>query len=134
MRDSLIAYAVTLIALTVLDFAWLSLMMGPLYQRTLGSILSDSVNYPAAIAFYLIYAAGTVFFVVRPALESGSWVEALLRGAALGFFAYATYDLTSYATLKHWSLRISLLDMSWGAVLTAVAAAAATAVALRLEK
>lgn len=134
MRDSLIAFAGTTVTLLVLDFAWLSLMMGPLYQRNLGPILSDTVNLPAAVAFYVIYAVGVTFFAVRPALDSGNWSDALLRGAALGFLAYATYDLTNLATLKLWSLRLSLLDMAWGAILTAAAASAGTLLALRLER
>jgi uncharacterized membrane protein len=133
MRDNLIAFAGVAVTLLVLDFAWLSLMLGPIYQRLLGPILSESVNYPAAAAFYLIYAVGIVFFAVRPALESGDWRDALLRGAALGLLAYATYDLTNLATLKTWSLRVSLLDMGWGAVLTAAAASAGAILSLRLE-
>ena len=51
-------------------------------------------------------------FAVRPALASGDWRTAALFGALFGFFAYATYDLTNLATLKVWSLRISLIDMA----------------------
>ena len=134
MRDKLIAFAGVAVTMLVLDFAWLSLMHGPVYQRLLGPILSESVNYPAAAAFYLIYAAGTVFFAVRPALESGNWGDALRRGAALGLLAYATYDLSNLATLKAWSLPVSLLDMAWGSALTAAAASAGTVLALRLER
>ena len=42
----------------------------------------------------------------------------------LGFVAYATYDLTNQATLKVWSLKVTLADIGWGTVLTACAAAA----------
>jgi uncharacterized membrane protein len=36
-------------------------------------------------------------------------------------FAYGTYDLTNYATLKPWTLQLAATDMVWGMVLTAVA-------------
>lgn len=134
MRDNLIAFGGTAAILLALDFAWLSLMMGPIYQRALGPILSENVNYAAAAAFYMIYSAGVVFFAVRPAIESGNWTDALLRGAALGLAAYATYDLTNLATLKLWSLRISLLDMAWGAALTALAASGGALLVLRLGR
>ena len=39
-----------------------------------------------------------------------------------------TYDLTNYATLKVWSLKVTILDMIWGTVLTGLAAAAGAAV------
>jgi len=32
---------------------------------------------------------------------------------------YATYDLTNLATLKDWPLRMTLVDLAWGAVLAA---------------
>jgi uncharacterized membrane protein len=49
-------------------------------------------------------------------------IGAPLPGALFGFFAYATCDLTNFSTLKVWSLRVTLLDIGWGMVLTAVAA------------
>ena len=47
-----------------------------------------------------------------------------MNGAMFGFFCYMTYDLTNYATLKVWSLKVTILDMIWGTVLTGLAAAA----------
>ena len=67
-----------------------------------------------------------------PALSSGDWRTALLWGALFGFFAYATYDLTNLATLKIWSLKVSLIDMAWGAVLTGISAGASAWVTLAL--
>jgi len=40
-------------------------------------------------------------------------------GALFGFITYATYDLTNLATLKDWSIMITLVDLIWGTVLTA---------------
>jgi uncharacterized membrane protein len=52
--------------------------------------------------------------------------RAALQGAVLGFICYATYDLTNYATLKVWSLKVTVLDLIWGTVLTGGTAAAGT--------
>lgn len=134
MRDSLIAFAATAGTLLALDAVWLTLVMGPMFQRTLGPLLAENVNYIAAAAFYLIYAVGVVFFAVRPALVSGNLRDALLYGAALGFLAYATYELTNMATLKMWPLRLAMLDIAWGAAMTGVAATAGAWLALRLER
>ena len=65
---------------------------------------------------------------------SGSTATALVKGALFGLFAYATYDLTNLATLKVWSLKISLMDMAWGTVLTAITASAGAAAALALDR
>jgi uncharacterized membrane protein len=134
MRESLTAFAASFGTLLALDAIWLTLVMGPVFQRTLGPLLAENVNYVAAAVFYLIYAVGIVFFAVRPALESGNVRDALLHGAALGFLAYATYDLTNMATLKLWPLRLAMIDIAWGAAVTAAAASAGAWLALRLER
>jgi uncharacterized membrane protein len=128
----LIAYGVCALVMGGLDFLWLSKTSGPLYHRAVGAIMADSPNMTAAVAFYLIYIMGILVFAVRPALTSGDWRTAAIFGALFGFFAYATYDLTNLATLKVWSLRISLIDMAWGTVLTATTASIAAFAALRL--
>ena len=50
-----------------------------------------------------------------------TWLTAVGHGAGLGAFAYATYDLTNAATLKSWPLQLIVVDMAWGALLTALA-------------
>lgn len=125
MRAALTSYLAAALVMAGLDFIWLRTMVGPVYQPALGPVLAEKPNMGAAITFYLCYVAGVVIFAVRPALADGGWHGALWRGALLGLFAYATYDLTNLATLKVWSLKVSLIDMAWGAVLTAAAASAA---------
>ena len=129
-----IAYLTCLVVMGGLDYLWLSNTTGPLYHRDLGPLLAENPNMTVAVIFYLGYAAGIVFFAVRPALAAGDWRPAILNGALFGLFAYATYDLTNLATLKVWSLKISLMDMAWGMVLTAITASAGAAAALALSR
>ncbi len=72
------------------------------------------LNWIAAAIFYLIFILGIVFFVIHPALEKGSWTYALFAGLLFGFITYATYDLTNLATIKNWSLKITIIDLIWG--------------------
>jgi uncharacterized membrane protein len=130
----LAAYLTAALVMGGLDYLWLTTMMGPLYQRVLGPILAAEPDMKAAIAFYLVYLAGIMWFAVRPALTSGDWTVALMNGALFGFFAYATYDLTNMATLKVWSLQLTLTDIAWGTVLTATTASTAALAALHLVK
>src|SRR5581483_9273880 len=127
-----IAYGVALAVQAGLDFIWLSLAAGPIYHRALGAVMAETLNWPAATAFYLMYGVGVVLFAVRPALISGEWRTALLWGALFGLFAYGTYDFTNLATLKIWSLKVSLIDIGWGAFLTATSAGASAGIALAL--
>jgi uncharacterized membrane protein len=67
----------------------------------------------------VIFLAGLVYFVVAPAVEQGSVRSALLRGAAFGLVAYATWDLTSLAVIEGFPVAIVPIDIAWGAVLAA---------------
>lgn len=60
-----------------------------------------------------------------PALKSGGLGSAALSGALLGFFSYMTYDLTNQATLRNWTVQLTLLDVTWGTLLGAISATAA---------
>ena len=128
-----IAYVACLVVMGGLDFFWLTTMSPTLYRRDLGVLLADDPNMPVAVIFYLTYMVGILIFAVRPALTSGDWRTAALYGALFGFFAYATYDLTNFATLKVWTLRVTVLDMTWGTFLTGVTAAAGALAALKLK-
>ncbi len=119
-----IAYVSTMAVLLAIDAVWLTTMASRLYRRHIGDLLADAFNPVPAVLFYLIYAVGIVVFAIVPALGSGRWVTALIHGALLGFVAYAAYDLTNHATLRGWPVVITVIDMCWGTLLTAVAAAA----------
>ncbi len=120
----LAGYVATMIVFIVADMAWLGTMVDRFYRPALGDILLTGVNLPPAIVFYLIYPVGIMFFAVLPALKSGSSGAAIAYGAMLGFFAYTTYDLSNYATLRNWTLHLTVIDIAWGTVLGALAAAA----------
>jgi uncharacterized membrane protein len=116
------AYAGAMLVFLGLDAIWLTIMSNRLYRQVLGDMLAEKLNVTAAIAFYLVYGLGIVILAIAPALREASGLRAALNGAALGLVAYATYDLTNQATLRIWSTRLTLVDIVWGAALTAVAA------------
>jgi len=124
MSQYVFAYAVTAAAFLALDLIWLTRIAKWFYYQQLGGLLLDKPRIAAAVVFYAIYVVGIVIFAVAPALPEGSASTALLYGALFGFFAYATYDMTNYATLRNWSLAVSLVDTAWGTVLTGTAALA----------
>jgi uncharacterized membrane protein len=116
----LIAIATLLILLTM-DTLWISMVALPNFRVAFG----DDLLFRAVpgILFYVLYLVGILFFVTRPALDAGRWSVALGYGALFGLVAYGTYDLTNYATLRVWSLGLTVSDMLWGAFLTAVSSA-----------
>lgn len=122
MIKYLFAYLGAGLTFAVIDFFWLSAMVNRLYKPVIGEIMAPKVNMTAAVAFYLISIAGTVFLAIEPALREGAWQRAAINGAVLGFVAYATYDLTNQATLSVWATKLTVLDIAWGTVLTAASA------------
>jgi uncharacterized membrane protein len=110
-------YVSALVAFLAIDMVWLAIMVPRFYQKHLGGLLSKPPNLWAAIAFYLLFVAGLLVFVIVPAVEAGSLRRALILGAFFGLVTYATYDLTNQATLKNWPWIVTVVDMAWGAVL-----------------
>ena len=111
-------YGLCTVIFFAIDMVWLGFVARGFYKEKLGFILSDKVNWAAAITFYLIFIGGILFFAVLPALRDHSWQTALLHGAILGGLCYATYDLTNMATISRWPLIIVVVDIIWGIVLT----------------
>ncbi len=128
----IITFMVTLGFFAVIDTTWLGLMGDRLYRPFIGSMLADNFRLVPAIAFYCLFAAGLTIFAVLPGIADVNWKKALLWGGLFGLFTYGTYDLTNLATLKTWSLKLSLIDMTWGVIVSASTSAIACATALKL--
>jgi uncharacterized membrane protein len=117
-----IAYLATLVLFVVADMIWLGTMVNRFYRPALGDMLLTGVNLPPAFVFYAVYPLGVMIFAIVPALRDGLIGTAVLNGALFGFFTYATYNLTNYATLRGWPLQVTIADMGWGTALGAIAA------------
>lgn len=117
LKNTVFLYLIILAIFFLIDMIWLGLVAKNFYRQQLGGMLSPTVNWPAAILFYLLFIAGLQLFIVAPALQAGGALQALWRGAFFGLVAYATYDLTNLATLKNWPLLVTVVDLAWGAVL-----------------
>jgi len=125
-------YLLTTVFFFAIDMLWLGVVAKGFYRKQLGPILSEQVNWPAAIAFYLLFVGGILLFVVFPALENGSLRRVLVLGALFGLVTYATYDLTNLATLRGFPPLVAAVDMAWGMVLTGTVAAVGFLLARRL--
>lgn len=113
-------FFITFVVFMAIDLIWLGLIAKNLYSKYLGYIMTDKVNWGAALLFYGLFIIGLLFFVISPALDKNSWTYALGAGALYGLLTYATYDLTNLATLKDWPITITIIDMIWGTTLAAL--------------
>jgi uncharacterized membrane protein len=117
------AYLTIIVVMFVLDIIWLSMIAQPLYQQGIGHLMADEPNFLFAGMFYLVYAAGLIWFALMPNRHHRGLKNAFATAAAFGFFVYASYDLTNLALLKDWSLSLSVIDVTWGTLLSGVSAA-----------
>lgn len=126
VRYFIIAFLAVALSFLLLDAVWLTTMSARLYRPAIGHLMREDFDVPAAAAFYALYFAGMVAFVVYP---SASGSGALARGAGFGLVCYATYDLTNQATMVGWPWHVTLIDLAWGALVTGLSAAVAHRVA-----
>ena len=126
MGRYLVLYLTTLVVLMVLDFLFLGVIAKSFFVSEVGDMLGE-IKLAPALLFYLLYVVGVVIFVGGSA--AANWQSTLLYGALFGLFCYATFDLTCLALLKHWSWAVAALDVTWGAVVTAVSSTAGLIVA-----
>ena len=120
--DSIKLYFLTFFVFFLVDIVWLGVLSKNIYSKYLGHLMAPTVNWVAALIFYLLFIGGLVFFVVHPALLKESQQYAILAGGFFGLIAYATYDLTNLATLKDWPIMITVIDLAWGTFLNAATA------------
>ena len=119
VRHFTVAFAAAALAFLLLDAVWLTTMASRLYRPAIGHIMREDFDALAAAAFYALYLAGVVVFVVWP---SANGRMALARGAFFGLVCYATYDLTNQATVVGWPWHVTLVDLGWGSFVTAASA------------
>lgn len=126
MNRYAVLYLATLLVLVPLDFLFLGIVARDFFTSQVGNMLGELKLVPAAL-FYLVYVVGVLVFVSGS--PSATWQSTLLFGALFGLFCYATFDLTSLALLRHWSWAAAVVDVSWGALVTAVSSTAGLLIA-----
>ena len=124
MSKLLAAYLSTAAVMVVIDLIWLGLIAKPMYQQGIGHLMAEKPNIAAAIAFYATFPVGLMIFAILPDAASAGWQHTALLGALFGFFTYATYDLSNLATLKNYPLKLALVDIIWGSLVSTLSATA----------
>ena len=115
-------YGVSLAAFLAIDAVWLGWLARDLYQEQIGDLLRPDPRWGAALLFYCLFVAGIVLFVTQPAIERGSIGRAVLFGAFFGLVTYATYDLTNLAVMRGFPTFVAVVDLAWGAFISATVA------------
>jgi uncharacterized membrane protein len=122
-------YCLTFVVFLAVDFLWLGLVARQLYQRFLGHLFREDVNWTAALLFYAIFVFGMMVFVVYPAIKSHSAMQAVGLGMLYGLVTYAAFDLTNLAVIKGWPATIVVVDIAWGMALSGMVSTAGYGIA-----
>ena len=117
---TLFIFIILIVILGILDFLWLGVVAKKFYVKEFGDMIKSPFNIYSAIGVYLLLAIGIFIFVLNNNFVK-SPLTALLIGAIFGIVVYGVYDLTNFATIKDYSLKLVFVDMIWGAVICGLA-------------
>ena len=113
-------FFIALLFFFIIDVFWIYFVATPMYKQEVGSLMEFKV--PPALIFYVIFLLGLIFFVINPN-QSNSLFNVFLIGAFFGLVTYGTYDLTVYASMNIFSLKLVIADILWGMFLSGSVAA-----------
>lgn len=125
MIKYIVTFVVTLITMMLLDTLWIGFIAADMYHAGIGHLMATKPNFIAAAIFYLIFITGLMVFAIAPAT---SWKSTLKLAALYGFFTYSTYEFTNLATLKSWPIGMTMIDIAWGILISAVSASVGRAI------
>ena len=121
MLPYILSYISWILTLLILDGIMIWFVILPTFKKYIPSYLNTDMNFPAAIAFYLLYILVLLLLVIIPWVEmKSSLIHILQKSALFGFGAYMTYELTSMSVMKGWSWNMVALDTAWWTLLTVI--------------
>ena len=112
-------FFIALLFFLIIDVFWIYFVATPMYKQEISSLMELKV--PPALLFYVIFLLGLIFFVVNPN-QNNTLLNVFLIGAFFGLVTYGTYDLTVYASMNIFSLKLVVADILWGMFLSGVVA------------
>ena len=113
-------FFIALLFFFIIDVFWIYFVATPMYKQEVGVLMELKV--PPALIFYVIFLLGLIFFVINPN-QNNTLINVFLIGAFFGLVTYGTYDLTVYASMNIFSLKLVIADILWGMLLSGSVAA-----------
>ena len=108
-------FIIALIFFCIIDVFWIYFVATPMYKQEVAALMQLKIT--PAILFYIIFLVGLIFFVINPN-HGNTLVNVFMIGALYGLVTYGTYDLTVYATMNIFSLKLVVADILWGMILS----------------
>ena len=108
-------FFIALLFFFIIDVFWIYFVATPMYKQEVASLME--LKIPPALIFYVIFLLGLIFFVINPN-QDNSLFNVFLIGSFFGLVTYGTYDLTVYASMNIFSLKLVIADILWGMFLS----------------
>jgi uncharacterized membrane protein len=112
-------FFIALVFFFIIDVFWIYFVATPMYKQEVSSLME--LKIPPALLFYVIFLLGLIFFVINPN-QDNTLLNVFLIGAFFGLVTYGTYDLTVYASMNIFSLKLVVADILWGMFLSGAVA------------
>jgi uncharacterized membrane protein len=112
-------FFIALLFFFIIDVFWIYFVATPMYKQEIPSLME--LKIAPALLFYAIFLMGLIFFVVNPN-QDNTLLSVFLIGAFYGLVTYGTYDLTVYASMNIFSLKLVVADILWGMILSGAVA------------
>ena len=113
MKD-LKSFVVIMILYLVIDLPVIGYLNSKMYVDNFKQITNGKTTFkliPAMVA-YLILSLSVYYFIIKK--SNNITIDSLM----LGFVIYGIYNATNLATLKNYSVKVSIVDTLWGSFLT----------------
>lgn len=131
IKPFVISIVAIILCFGAMDAIWLGIIAKEIYQHEMQGMLRTEYPVWPWLTFYLVYALSVAVLAVQPSFtklvserkEARDIALVAFRGFVLGLAAYGAYNLTNYAILHNWSLKISLIDWAWGCIITSTSSA-----------
>ena len=99
----------------IIDVFWIYFVATPMYKQEVAALME--LKLPPALIFYVIFLLGLIFFVINPN-QNNTLFNVFIIGTFFGLVTYGTYDLTVYASMNIFSLKLVIADILWGMFLS----------------
>jgi uncharacterized membrane protein len=117
-------YFIILALFTVLDISRF-LISKRFYQNQIESLVRTKYDPGSATLLYFLFAFGLMLFVIVPAVNNNSLLQALGLGMLFGLFSHATFALRNMNTIRDYPTSIVLFDVARGVIISGIVCTAA---------
>jgi len=117
MLSTVLQWIIPFFFFLCLDFIWFKVYsLKHIYNPVFEKInTKKTFRLWSALLVWIILSISVSLFLTFHSYKNKLYY--FLSGCLIGFIIYSIYNLTNYATIQHYSLRMTIIDTIWGTLL-----------------